>query len=75
MQEKLFVIGRGFFCGGKAGGGSHAAKILCTVLMAKTSRKSYNFGDKQVIFIHVRKNTQEIHRKYSENCPCIDEVN
>ena len=75
MQEKLFVTGRGFFHSGRTGGEASAAKMLCTVLMEKTSRKSYNFGDKQAIFIHVRKNTQEIHRKYSENCPCIDEVN
>ena len=75
MQEKLFVTGDGFSCGGEAGGEAPAARMLCTVLMAKTSRKSCNFGDKQVIFIHVRKNTQEIHGKYSENCPCIDQTN
>ena len=75
MQEKLFVTGRGFFCGGKAGGGSHAGEILCTVFMAKNSRKRYNFENKQDIFIPVQKNKQENQKKNNENYPLNTQVN
>ena len=42
MQEKLFVTGRGFSRSGRTGGEASGAKMLCTVLMAKTSRKKHN---------------------------------
>ena len=63
MQEKLFVTGRSFFHSGRTGGEASAAKMLCTVLMAKHREK--------VIILEINRlfsyMSEKIHKKFTES--------
>ena len=75
LQEKFFHMNRAGLRRCSRSGPAVGWEKLCIVYHGVFCEKSSKNRRKMHKFIHIRKNTQEFNRKYSENCPCFAKLN